>query len=70
MDFINYITTKKFLVRVTVLVLILIVFNAIYGLEVVVPTNINWIMSSQHDWSTHYLGWAFYRFEPCNVPDR
>lgn len=64
----DYIMSKYFLTRLVVFILILIIFNCIYGLEVLIPTNINWIMSSRHDWATHYLGWAFYRYEPWTFP--
>ena len=50
------------------LVLILLGFNVVYGLEVIVPSNINWLMSAYHDWGQHYLGWAFYKEEPWHFP--
>lgn len=64
----NYIQSKQFTATAVVFLLILIVFNAVYGLEVLLPTNINWIMSERHDWGTHHLGWAFYRHEPWTFP--
>jgi len=50
------------------LVLILVGFNIVYGLEAIVPSNINWLMSAYHDWGQHYLGWAFYKEEPWHFP--
>jgi len=48
--------------------LVLIVFQISYGLDIVVPTNIRWLMEIRHDWGTHYLGWAFYRDAPWTFP--
>jgi hypothetical protein len=49
-------------------ILVLIVYEAAYGLHTLNPTNINWLMSAYHDWGTHYLGWAFYRNDPWTFP--
>lgn len=48
--------------------LVLVGFHICYGLEIIFPTNINWIMSVHHDWGQHYLGWAFYRNEDWTFP--
>ncbi len=64
----DYIKNRNFLTRIIVFALIIVVFHSVYGLEIIIPTNINWIMSSRHDWATHYLGWAFYRYEPWTFP--
>lgn len=48
--------------------LIIIAYHIFFGLETILPTNINWLMSARHDWGQHYLGWAFYRHEPWTLP--
>ena len=47
---------------------VIIIFHLAYGLEIVVPTNISWLMTIHHDWGAHYLGWYFYRGEPWHYP--
>lgn len=63
---------KKFLFdnnfNIVLLFITLLAFHICYGLEVINPTNINWLMSAYHDWGQHYLGWAFYRNEPWTFP--
>lgn len=49
-------------------VIVLVIFQVSYGLDVVIPTNITWLLDIHHDWGTHYLGWAFYRNEPWAFP--
>lgn len=49
-------------------VIVLIFFQISYGLDIVLPTNIAWLLEAHHDWGTHYLGWAFYRNEPWTFP--
>lgn len=53
---------------IIIILLTIIMFHVFYGLDVLVPTNINWLMSVRHDWGQHYLGWAFYRDEPWGFP--
>jgi hypothetical protein len=43
-------------------------FHMSYGLEVLNPVNINWLMSVYHDWGQHYLGWAYFANEPWHFP--
>lgn len=50
------------------LLLTIICFKFIYGLAIIDPTNINWLMSAYHDWGQHYLGWAFFRQEDWTFP--
>lgn len=45
-----------------------IIFHFSYGLSILLPTNINWLMNIHHDWGTHYLGWAFFKEEPWSFP--
>ncbi|NDI98544.1 hypothetical protein GWA97_05615 [Flavobacterium sp. LaA7.5] len=37
-------------------------------MEILIPTNISWLMDARHDWGTHYLGWGFYRDAPWTFP--
>lgn len=45
-----------------------IIFHLSYDLEILVPTNISWLMTVMHDWGQHYLGWYFYRNDPWGFP--
>ncbi|MEE9407539.1 MAG: DUF6311 domain-containing protein [Polaribacter sp.] len=45
-----------------------IVFQLRYGLDKIIPTNINWLLSARHDWGQHYLGWAYFRKEDWSFP--
>jgi uncharacterized protein DUF6311 len=45
-----------------------LLFHISYGMAVLNPENINWLMAAHHDWGTHYLGWAFYRNDPWTFP--
>ncbi|WP_116790189.1 DUF6311 domain-containing protein [Flavobacterium psychrotrophum] len=46
----------------------IIIFYFSYGLGILNPQNINWLLSARHDWGTHYLGWAFYRDSAWTFP--
>ena len=48
--------------------IVTISYHIISGLETILPTNINWLLSVYHDWGQHYLGWAYYRNEPWTFP--
>lgn len=48
--------------------LVIFGFHICYGLDVILPSNINWLMSAYHDWGQHYLGWAYFRSEPWHFP--
>lgn len=50
------------------IVLNLIIFQLSYGFQIIIPTNINWLMTVYHDWGQHYLGWAYFRAEPWHFP--
>ncbi|WP_192821798.1 DUF6311 domain-containing protein [Rufibacter sp. LB8] len=47
---------------------ITLLFHLCYGLEVLVPTNINWLLQVKHDWGGHYLGWYNYRVDEWRFP--
>lgn len=47
---------------------VLIGFHLSYGLQVVLPGNINWLMSAYHDWGQYYLGFSYFRAEPWSFP--
>ncbi len=65
---INYHENKNIILYLLSLILVLLVFQISYGLDIVIPTNINWLLSARHDWGQHYLGWAFYRNEHWTFP--
>lgn len=50
------------------LLISILVFHFKYGLDKLIPTNINWLLKVKHDWGQHYLGWAFYRKENWHFP--
>lgn len=50
------------------LVVTILVFHVCYGLEILIPTNVSWLLTAMHDWGTHYLGWYFYRGEDWGFP--
>jgi len=60
--------TSKYLIFGFSLIVAVLTIHFSYGLAVINPTNINWLMSVHHDWGTHYLGWAFYRYDPWSFP--
>jgi hypothetical protein len=62
------IVRSNYLIFGLAFLLTLIVFHFSYGLSVLSPQNINWLMSARHDWGTHYLGWAYYRDSPWTFP--
>jgi len=64
----KFIFGKESILYILSFVIVVIVYNVIYGLNTINPTNINWIMSVYHDWGQHYLGWAYYRNEPWCFP--
>ena len=49
-------------------ILIIVLFHISYGIAILNPTNINWLMSVYHDWGQHYLGWAYFQKEPWHFP--
>jgi len=49
-------------------VAVIFVLQLSYGLQILVPTNISWMMTALHDWGTHYLGWLYYKNEPWRFP--
>ena len=63
----QYFDNVKFL-DIIIFLIVILFFHLCYGLQIINPTNINWIMSVYHDWGQHYLGWAFYRNDPWTFP--
>jgi hypothetical protein len=59
---------KKWLLFLLSTIGVIIIFQICYGLAILRPSNINWLMTARHDWGTHYLGWAFYKNEPWHFP--
>jgi len=50
------------------IVAVIIIFQITYGVKIIWPANISWLMTVMHDWGTHYLGWYFYKNEPWHFP--
>lgn len=46
----------------------IVAFHFIYGLKIIIPTNISWLLDVRGDWGQHYLGWAFYRNDSWHFP--
>ena len=44
------------------------IFCSIYGVQIINPTNTDWIMSQTNDLPQHYLGWKAYRAAPWCFP--
>ncbi|MFD0990557.1 DUF6311 domain-containing protein [Mariniflexile jejuense] len=53
---------------ISAILLCLLIFQICYGLEIIIPTNINWLLSAYHDWGQHYLGWTYFRSAPWGFP--
>ncbi len=58
----------KYKFQLASFVFIVIAFHLCYGISIVVPSNISWLMEAYHDWGTHYLGWTIYQHEPWYFP--
>lgn len=59
---------KKYILWLAAFLAVLIVFQVCYGLQIIWPKNVSWLMTVNDDWGTHYLGWFFYRNEPWHFP--
>jgi len=59
---------KKYWLLIASGLAVIIVFQCAYGLQVIMPGNISWLMTIHHDWGAHYLGWYFYINEPWHFP--
>ena len=59
---------KNKLLFAAIFVAVVVLFHVSYGLRILVPTNVSWLMTAMHDWGTHYLGWYFYRNEAWQFP--
>jgi hypothetical protein len=64
----NKFLSKTYIDYYILFIISLLIHHVVYGLETLVPTNINWLMSAYHDWGQHYLGWAFYRESDWTLP--
>ena len=60
--------TKNALLWIASTIAVVLIFHICYGLKVLIPTNISWLMTVMDDWGQHYLGWFFYRQEPWHFP--
>ena len=60
---------KKFRWPLTGALLGVVVFLALYGVRVLDPTNVDWILNNASpDPSQHYLGWEFFRRSALRLP--
>jgi hypothetical protein len=59
---------NNFVLYLIIGIVSVVIFHFSYGIEILNPTNIRWLMEAHHDWGTHYLGWAYYRNDAWNFP--
>ena len=59
--------TKSLVVISVCLIAAVVVFLVYFGKEILHGSNITWLMAGG-DWTTNYLGWAFFRNEPWSFP--
>lgn len=45
-----------------------VIFVFIYGIEILDPTEVEWLISGGGDLNQHYLGWEFFRRSPWTFP--
>lgn len=59
---------KNILFYCLTFIIIFLIFILRFGLDVLLPTSNNWIMSAYHDWGQHYLGSVFFYNEEWKFP--
>jgi hypothetical protein len=59
---------KKWSLWIASLLMVTVMFHLCYGLQILVPSNVSWLMTIMHDWGAHYIGWDFYKTEPWHFP--
>ena len=60
---------KKYRWPLTGALLGALVFVALYGIRVLNPANVDWILNNASpDPSQHYLGWEFFRHSTVRLP--
>ena len=47
---------NNFVLYLIIGIVSVVIFHFSYGIEILNPTNIRWLMEAHHDWGTHYLG--------------
>lgn len=52
----------------TIFLISLTAYHFAYGLFTLNPSNTGWLLNAYHDWGQHYLGPAYYRYEPWQFP--
>lgn len=67
MDYIKLLSSKKINIYVVVAIISAVVFFSIYGIKVLNPMYINWLLVGG-DLSQHYLGWTAYRASSWHFP--
>lgn len=64
----NTVLNPNYTLHALSFLVVTILFHICYGLEVLIPTNISWLLTVKHDWGGHYLGWYFYRTDAWHFP--
>ena len=59
---------EKYKSSLILLLLTIVAFHFSLGFEKFNPCNISWLFEARLDWSTHYLGWGFFRDAPWQFP--
>jgi hypothetical protein len=59
---------KKINIYYVVFAVIALLFITRYGIEVLIPTSDNWLMSAYGDWGQHHLGWIYYKEADWQFP--
>src|SRR3954462_10516515 len=59
---------KKYFLYCASFIAVVIIFHLAYGLQLLPPTNISWMLTVLHDWGAHYTGRSFFRQEPWHFP--
>lgn len=71
--FANYVKTKGIFTFIMGAIVGLVAFLMIYGVDVLIFTNVNWLTDSESleglwDLTQHYNGWLYYRQTPWTFP--
>ena len=53
---------------IEVMIISVIAFCSIYGIQIINPTNVEWQMAFGEDFAQHYLGWKAYRSSQWHFP--
>lgn len=59
---------KQYIEYIAIIIFSILFFALFYGIEVLNPTNVDWLLSGGLDISQHYSGWIFFRKEAWRFP--